>query len=204
MSPWLPPFARGDIRVQYFSCSSFSPSADWPGEQPDRKWRRRKFHAKDVIIQRGRLRNRARRRRRKPERKPTGWLGAGYTCDFVCDFMSDLLQIADAICCICDLVSHTELLPFTRSMRYGVTIWFCDLLCRHGIAHQIADTLNCICDLVQKKDRKWFLSDTKSQIHQIASAICSKLHALNRSCNQPLTVVSTAEAMVFKVCDVKG
>jgi hypothetical protein len=27
--------------------------------------------------------------------------------------------------------------------------------------------------------------DTKSQIHQIASAICSKSHALNRSCNQP-------------------
>ncbi len=33
--------------------------------------------------------------------------------------MSDLLQIADTIWCICDLVSHTELLPF---MRYGVAI----------------------------------------------------------------------------------
>jgi hypothetical protein len=56
-------------------------------------------------------------------------LGAGYTSDFVCDFMSDLLQIADAIWCICDVVSHTELLPFTRSMLFGVAIWCCDLLC---------------------------------------------------------------------------
>jgi hypothetical protein len=31
------------------------------------------------------------------------------------------------------------------------------------------------------------VSDTKSQIHQIASVICSKSHALNRSCNQPLS-----------------
>jgi hypothetical protein len=54
---------------------------------------------------------------------------AGYTSEFVCYFMSDLLQIADAIWSICDLVSHTELLPFTRSMRYGVAIWCCDLLC---------------------------------------------------------------------------
>jgi hypothetical protein len=54
-------------------------------------------------------------------------LGAGYTSDFVCDFMSDLLQIADAICCICDLVSHLELLPFTRSMQYSVTI--CCAIC---------------------------------------------------------------------------
>jgi hypothetical protein len=49
-------------------------------------------------------------------------LGAGYTSDFMCDFMSDLLQIADAIWCICNLVSHTALLPLTRSMRYGVAI----------------------------------------------------------------------------------
>jgi hypothetical protein len=96
--------------------------------------------------------------------------------------MSDLLQTADAICCICDLVSHTELLPFTHSMQYGVAIWCCDMVLQftvrlavrfgarflvvkeHGIAHQIADTLNRICDLVhtqnricdleQKKDRK--------------------------------------------------
>jgi hypothetical protein len=59
----------------------------------------------------------------------TTYLGAGYTSNFVCDFMSDLLQMADAICCICDLVSHTELLPFTHSMRYGVAIWCCNLLC---------------------------------------------------------------------------
>jgi hypothetical protein len=34
------------------------------------------------------------------------------------------------------------------------------------------------------------MSDTKSQIHQIASAICSKSQALNRSCNQPLMHVA--------------
>jgi hypothetical protein len=77
-------------------------------------------------------------------------LGAGYTSDFVCDFMSDLLQIAYAIWCICDLVSHTELLPFTRSMRYGVAIC-CANRHGHGIAPQVADTQNRICDLVQKK-----------------------------------------------------
>jgi hypothetical protein len=42
-------------------------------------------------------------------------------------------------------------------------------------------TPNRIRNLVQKKDGKCFLSDTKSQIHQIASAICMQ----NRSCNQP-------------------
>jgi hypothetical protein len=42
-----------------------------------------------------------------------GWL-------HVCDFMCDLLQIADAICCVCDLVSDSELLPFTRTMRFAV------------------------------------------------------------------------------------
>jgi hypothetical protein len=75
----------------------------------------------------------------------------------VCDFMSDL-------------VSHSELLPFARSMRYGVAIWCCDMVLRfavrfgarflvvkdrheRGIAHQIADTLNRIYDLVHTPNR---------------------------------------------------
>jgi hypothetical protein len=81
-------------------------------------------------------------------------LGAGYTSDFVCDFMSNLLQIADAIWCICDLVSHTEMLPLhvacNMVLRYGVAIC-CANRHGHGIAHQTADTQNRICDLVQKK-----------------------------------------------------
>jgi hypothetical protein len=117
-------------------------------------------------------------------------LGAGYTSDLVCDFMSDLLQIADAIWCICDLVLHTELLPFTRIMRYRVAIW-CAISCAtakwtRNRRHQIASTPNRICDLVKKKDRKLFLWDTKSQIQQIASAICSKSHMKSHTCNQPL------------------
>jgi hypothetical protein len=38
---------------------------------------------------------------------------------------------------ICDLESQTELLPFTRSMRYGVAIWCCNLL------------YDLLCDLVR-------------------------------------------------------
>jgi hypothetical protein len=70
---------------------------------------------------------------------------------------------------------------------------------QHGIAHQITDTLNRI-DLRFGAYRKshlrfgakkryeviLFLLDTKSQIPQIASAICSNSQALNRLCNQPL------------------
>jgi hypothetical protein len=39
---------------------------------------------------------------------------------FAANRRCNLLQIADAICCICDLVSDTELLPFTRTMRFAV------------------------------------------------------------------------------------
>jgi hypothetical protein len=45
-----------------------------------------------------------------------GWLHERFSA-------CDLLQIADAIWCICDLVSDTDLQPFTRSMRYRVAIW---------------------------------------------------------------------------------
>jgi hypothetical protein len=48
----------------------------------------------------------------------------------------------------------------------------------------------------KKIGSKWFLSDTKSQIHQIASAICSKSYALNRSCNQALSVFVTHGAAI--------
>jgi hypothetical protein len=34
--------------------------------------------------------------------------------------MCDLLHIADAICCICDVVSDTELLPITHTMQFHV------------------------------------------------------------------------------------
>jgi hypothetical protein len=47
------------------------------------------------------------------KRSVRGWLHERFSA-------CDLLQIADAIWCICDLVSDTELLPFIRSMRYGI------------------------------------------------------------------------------------
>jgi hypothetical protein len=62
------------------------------------------------------------------------------------------VAISCPICCksqmrfgACDLVSHTELLPFTHSMRYGVAIC-CVIWCRSRNR-----TPNRICDLVQKK-----------------------------------------------------
>jgi hypothetical protein len=56
-------------------------------------------------------------------------LGAGYTCDFVCDFMCDLLHIADAIWCICDLVSDKNhflsfcLRPVSEADAEGLRGW---------------------------------------------------------------------------------
>jgi hypothetical protein len=75
----------------------------------------------------------------------SGPLGADYTSYFMCDFMCDLLQIADAIRCICDLVSEMDLLPFTSSMRYRIAIC-CAMWCATWNR-----TPNRICDLVQKK-----------------------------------------------------
>jgi hypothetical protein len=60
--------------------------------------------------------------------------------------------------------------------------------------HQIASTPNRIFDLVQKKDIKWFLLDTKSQIQQIASAICSKSHMKSHTCTK------TLKGSWFKTC----
>jgi hypothetical protein len=89
--------------------------------------------------------------------------GADYTINLVRDFISDLLPIADAICCICDLLPNkNHFLSFFAPNRG------CDLVCdsvsrtkshrksKHDIAwwqfrvrHQIADTPNCICDTQQ-------------------------------------------------------
>jgi hypothetical protein len=64
----------------------------------------------------------------------------------VCDFMCDLLHIADAICCICDLVSaKNHFLSFfcTKSqMRFGVdAIWCLRFRVRFAVAQQIAQQI---------------------------------------------------------------
>jgi hypothetical protein len=74
------------------------------------------------------------------------FLGADYTSDFVCDFMCNLLHIADAICCICDLVSDkNHVRSFARAANRTPN-HMCDT--NSHLRHQIASTTpNCICDL---------------------------------------------------------
>jgi hypothetical protein len=107
-------------------------------------------------------------------------LGRDYTSDFVRDFMCDLLHIADAIRCICHLVYDTDLLPITHSMRFcvrfAVQFGACDLVHARFLRNCKTDTESQTKSHLRfgaKKDRKGFLSDTKSQMHRIASAICS-------------------------------
>jgi hypothetical protein len=154
----------------------------------------------------------------------------------VCDFMCDLLHIADAICCICDLVSDkNHVLSFARaanrtpnrmcdtkshlrhqiasttpnricdlacdfvSMRFGVCGSFAvaqlDLEITHQIAQQIATqyrtanrTANCTANRMVCVNGSNFVSDTKSQMQQITSAIYSKSHMKSHTCNQPLSI----------------
>jgi hypothetical protein len=117
-------------------------------------------------------------------------LGADYTSDFVCNFMCDLVQITDAIWCICDLVSDTELLLFTRSMRHWVAIWFAISCCPHcasysghEIAHNIAHKI--VSAIWKKIYTKWFLSDTKLHLWFAANYTWNRTR--NRSCIQPLS-----------------
>jgi hypothetical protein len=106
----------------------------------------------------------------------------------VCDFMSDLLHIAGAIWCICDLLSdENHFLTFfcTKSqMRIGVQFRVrCRALPLRARNRKANRTANCMVRVNGSNS----VSDTKLQMQQIASAICSKSHALNRSCNQPLS-----------------
>jgi hypothetical protein len=96
-----------------------------------------------------------------------GWLHERFSA-------CDLLQIADAIWCICDLVSDkNHLLSFfcTKSqMRFSVSAIWCGIWCPHSkLQHYIA-TPYCMLRVNGSNS----VCDTKSQIHQIVSAICSK------------------------------
>jgi hypothetical protein len=100
-----------------------------------------------------------------------GWL-------HVCDFMCDLLHIADAIWCICDLVSHNNhFLSFFRTksqMRFGVdAIWCLRFHVHFAVAQEISQQI-ATPYLMLRVNGSNSVCDTKLQIHQIASAICSK------------------------------
>jgi ssDNA-binding Zn-finger/Zn-ribbon topoisomerase 1 len=91
----------------------------------------------------------------------------------------------------CDLVSHTELLPFTHSMRYGVAIWCCDLLCEQTRTRNRTPNRKYTKSHLRFGAKKKIGSDssrtpncryTKSHLR-----FRSKSNALNRSCNQPLS-----------------
>jgi hypothetical protein len=112
--------------------------------------------------------------------------------------MCDLLQIADAIRCICDLVSDMVLWPFTRSMRYRVAIC-CAMWC--GTRNL---TLNRICDLVQKKIesdscRTPICRYSKSHLRFSANRTWNRTQ--NRSRNQPLNHLHhTSNSCLFQIC----
>jgi hypothetical protein len=125
-------------------------------------------------------------------------LGADYTSNFVGDFMCDLLNIADAICCICDLVSDkNSFLSFLAPNRR------CDLVCDSVSLLQLRRNRACTKlhaqNCTQNRTLNHMLrvignnsvSDTKSQMQQIASAICSKSHMKLHTCNQPLSWFAT-------------
>jgi hypothetical protein len=90
-----------------------------------------------------------------------------WCCDLLCDLLCNLVRYFYLWKTDTDAESHTKL-----QIHYIASAIFC--------IHQITSAIWC-----KKNDSNRFLSDTKSQIHQIVYAICSKSHALNRWCNQP-------------------
>jgi hypothetical protein len=114
-------------------------------------------------------------------------LGAGYTSDLVRAICckSQVRLAVSAILCPTRITFYLLLQQIADAIWCAIQCLFCscaEIVHAANRMHQIATRYRML-----RVNGSNFVSDTKSQIHQIASAICSKSHALNPSCNQPLT-----------------
>jgi hypothetical protein len=105
------------------------------------------------------------------------------------------------ICCILQMrfgasaISCLTRIPFYIFLHQIADVIWCAIPCPFCSCAEIVHAPNCMHQIAQQIANQYRmirvngsnpLSDTKSQMHRIASAICSKTHMKSHTCNQPL------------------